>query len=95
MKSKYFEVGQIVLTAGVFNETVAESNFGYEVLGSLRRHCDKDWGELCEEDAALNDEAIATGEGRIFSAYKTCKGKIWIVTEADRSVTTILFPCEY
>lgn len=59
------------------------------------RHCNKDWGEMDEEDKVLNDAAVENGEDRFFSIYETCKGRIWIITEADRSVTTILFPSEY
>lgn len=67
----------------------------------LMRHRDGDWGDLCEEDKLLNDLAVQNGE-RILSAYDIpkfyCLGyadKIWIITEADRSYTTFLFPHEY
>ena len=54
-----------------------------------------DWGLLEDEDWALNDEALREG-GRLFSAYGTSKGqRLWVITEADRSVTTILLPQEY
>jgi len=54
-----------------------------------------DWGQVCAEDWRLNDEAVQDGS-RIVSAYITLKGvKIWIITEADRSTTTILLPDEY
>lgn len=47
-----------------------------------------------EEDKQMNDDALSTGN-RIFAAYHTCKGKIYIITEWDRSATTILFADEY
>lgn len=47
-----------------------------------------------EEDKASNEQALIEGS-RIMGAYQTCKGKIWIITEADRTATTILFPSEY
>ena len=47
-----------------------------------------------EEDKAANEQALIEGN-RIMGAYQTCKGKIWIITEADRSATTVLFPDEY
>ena len=63
----------------------------------LNRHVSGDWGELCEEDKELNDQALHDGN-RILSAYETSAGytrKIWVITEADRSVTTLLLPEEY
>jgi len=61
----------------------------------LARHAAGDWGEVCQEDQRLNDEALQTGE-RLLSAYRTsCGDRLWIITEADRSATTILLPSEY
>jgi hypothetical protein len=58
-------------------------------------HAKGEWGELSAEDARLNDEALVSGE-RILSAHRTArKEKLWIITEADRSATTILLPEEY
>jgi len=67
----------------------------------LKRHQSGDWGDLCDEDKKANEEAIShEGEPekqqRVFSAYKTSAGeKIWVITEWDRSVTTLLLPEEY
>jgi hypothetical protein len=59
------------------------------------RHAAGDWGEVYAEDWSLNDQAVLDGT-RLLSAYRTLKGKqLWVITEADRSVTTILFPVEY
>ena len=66
-----------------------------DVLGGLARHVAGDWGELGEEDKRVNDDALAHG-GRLLSAY--CDGagtKFWIITEADRSATTVLLPQDY
>jgi hypothetical protein len=69
----------------------------------LARHARGDWGNVCREDARANNEAV-TAELRVLSAYPTdayipCKGfgenTLWIITEADRSVTTFLLPDEY
>src|ERR1700752_5308527 len=61
----------------------------------LSRHQRGDWGQCCEEDARENDHSVKQGF-RIFSVYTTCKGeKLWIITEADRSATTLLLPSEY
>lgn len=67
----------------------------------LRRHQSGDWGEVCKDDAQLNDESIAyegdmEKQQRVMSVYKTSKNEtLWIITEWDRSVTTILLPSEY
>lgn len=95
MKSKYFELGQTFCTYGINNAMKDNDLLRQQVFRSLERHCRKDWGELDEEDKALNDEAVENGDDRIFSAYETCEGRVWIITEADRSATTILFPSEY
>lgn len=61
----------------------------------LSRHASGDWGELDEIDCRRNDRAVAEGT-RILSAYRTTKGvRLWVITEADRSATTILLPEEY
>ena len=59
------------------------------------RHVTGDWGELDQDDAKANDLAVREGS-RILSAYRTARGiRIWIITEADRSATTLLLPQEY
>lgn len=66
-----------------------------DVLIALKRHHAGDWGELCEEDIATNENALQLG-GRLFSTYHNPKGvKFWIITEADRSATTVLLPEDY
>ena len=67
---------------------------GFNPAPYLARHLAGDWGDLCEEDKAENELSLKEGF-RLLSAYETEIGKIWIITEADRSVTTILFPSEY
>ena len=108
-REKKFEPGQIVATKGVHAIMQCDGIFALYVKNCLLRHLAGDWGNLDPEDAAMNDEALKSGESRIFSAYKYDKSifspftysnirdneKIWIITEWDRSVTTILFPSEY
>jgi hypothetical protein len=66
-----------------------------EMMQGLRRHARGDWGELDDEDRAANDVALKHG-ARLLSAYRTKAGtKFWIITEADRSATTVLLPEEY
>lgn len=88
------EYGRILATSGVANEMKASPVFAGEVAAAFNRYQRKDWGELSREDRDLNNQAIGSGE-RILTAYQTSKGRIWIITEWDRSATTILFPSEY
>lgn len=90
-----FSSGEIVQTRGVYSRCMMDEPFAVYVMKCLRRHLSGDWGELGDEDKAEN--ALSLKEGfRLFSAYKNERHKaIWIITEADRSATTILFPEEY
>ena len=88
-------LGRLLMTRGV-NDLVADDEaFAKFVMSSLTRHQRGDWGELTDEDKQENDLSLKAGY-RILSAYEA-KGlpKVWIITEADRSATTILFPAEY
>lgn len=88
------EYGNILVTRGIANEMGNNRVFAREIATAFIRYQRKDWGDLCQEDKDMNDQVIET-QGRILAAYQTSKGKIWIITEWDRSATTILFPCEY
>jgi hypothetical protein len=88
-------LGRLLMTRGV-NDLVADDEaFAKFVMSSLTRHQRGDWGELTDEDKQENDLSLKAGY-RVLSAYEA-KGltKVWIITEADRSATTILFPDEY
>lgn len=61
------------------------------VTKAIARHAAGDWGEVCAEDAGLNDHALRHG-GRLFSEYTEGPVSFWIITEADRSGTTVLLP---
>ena len=87
-----FDLGQTFMTIGA-REALKESNQTANEF--LARHQIGDWGLVCADDRRENDLSVKKGF-RIFSAYKTSKGeKLWVVTEADRSLTTILLPSEY
>ena len=95
---RLFDMGQVVATPGAMEATDHAQR-----LDLLGRHLRGDWGVCCAEDKAINDEAVKVGN-RILSAYpidpaKPSKGygtnTLWIITEADRSVTTFLLPDEY
>lgn len=90
VRAVLFPLGQLCMTPGV-QQQVPPS----EMLQALRRHARGDWGELVPDDIAANDLAVREGT-RLLSAYRTQAGvKFWIITEADRSVTTVLLPEEY
>ena len=88
-----FPLGQIVATPGALSALGGE---GINSDALLQRHVTGDWGELSEEDRRENELSIKEGL-RIFSAHKLPRtgAKLWIITEADRSVTAILLPDEY
>jgi AraC-like DNA-binding protein len=87
MKSR---LGQTVITPGAL-ETLTHG----DVLSALYRHASGDWGDLCEEDRRSNEQGLRHGD-RLLSAYHSTGGvKFWIITEWDRSVTTVLLPEEY
>jgi hypothetical protein len=94
-EGKKFPLGQLVMTRGVADRVATDGNFAAFCLESLKRHANGDWGDLCEEDKKENEYSLDK-HLRLFSAYEK-KGmpKIWLITEADRSVTTTLFPDEY
>ena len=85
-------LGTVVATPGALTalEEACESSLGY-----LMRHASRDWGEVPPEDWEENEFSIER-DLRVLSAYTLRNGtKIWIITEADRSITTILLPTEY
>jgi hypothetical protein len=86
-----FPLGRVVATPGVLDHLVAHE---IDPAIYLHRHQAGDWGMVPPEDWRANDEALVHG-GRLLSAYVVADVKIWIITEWDRSVTTILLPSEY
>lgn len=89
-----FELGMVVATPGA----IAASN-DLHIHACLVKHHSGDWGLVPEEDALLNEEALKLGN-RIMSVYPVTPGveggrNLWIITEADRSSTTVLLPDEY
>ena len=87
-----FSPGRILMTAGIaalFGERMEV------IVDLLLRHLSGDWGDLCAEDRALNEQALATGS-RLLSSYMVGEQvNAWIITEADRSATTVLLASEY
>jgi hypothetical protein len=84
-----FLPGRIVITPGALAALSVEA-----VQAALRRHLSGDWGDVDRHDAAENDLSLQQGF-RLLSAYRDGDTKFWIITEADRSATTILLPEDY
>ncbi len=92
-----FPLGRVVMTANMQARLQNANPDGWEaeLRALISRHASGDWGDLDEEDKRQNDLALNRGH-RIFSAYKTSSEvKIWIISEADRNVTTVLLPEDY
>ncbi len=89
MPSPLFDLGQVVITAHA--KDVLDQR---DVENAIQRHATGDWGEMCEADKRQNDMAVAQ-DLRIFSAYDGSGTRFWIITEAERSATTILLPDDY
>ena len=87
-----FPLGQTYITPGAEEALMIAGQTGIEFL---RRHMCCDWSDLSDKDAQENELSLREGF-RVLSAYRTSKGeKLWIITEADRSSTTILLSAEY
>ena len=84
-------LGRVLATPGALR-LLAEDREG--AFGYLARHATGDWGDLCDFDRRQNEIALRDGY-RVFSSYDAPAGRVWIITEADRSVTTVLLPEEY
>jgi hypothetical protein len=85
-----FPLGRVFITPGVERELSP-----VDVIGGLKRHAQGDWGEVPEEDWEENEHSLKEGF-RLLSSYRGATGtRFWIITEHDRSVTTVLLPEEY
>jgi len=92
MSERLFELGRVVATPRAL-EAIAEA--GDDLATFLDRHGAGDWGDLSDEDRQENEFSLPR-RLRLFSAYKLSDGrKVWVITEADRSMTTLLLPEEY
>jgi hypothetical protein len=86
-----FELGELVGTPAALAQL---ASIGYAPTRLIARHVAGDWGNVHPDDAQSNLDAVASG-ARILSEYSLPCGRIWVITEGNRSVTTILLPSEY
>ena len=85
-----FSLGQLVATTNAAAQIPSD-----EMAKAIKRHVSGDWGDLCDEDVATNEYGLRN-RGRLMSVYQAeTKIPFWIVTEGDRSVTTVLLPEDY
>jgi hypothetical protein len=84
-------LGRVVATPGAWKLLTEARAHLFDLLA---RHATGDWGELCAFDRRQNEIALREGL-RVLSSYDVLAGRVWIITEADRSITTILLPEEY
>jgi hypothetical protein len=85
-----FPMGNVVITPNALNQLMPA-----DIQRGLARHQANDWGEMGEEDWMENDRAVRNGS-RLLSNYRSNNGVMfWIITEADRSATTLLMPDDY
>jgi hypothetical protein len=84
-------LGHVVATPGALKLLMEAGGHSFNYLA---RHATGDWGNLCSFDYRQNEIALRDGY-RVFSSYDVPAGRVWIITEADRSLTTILLPEEY
>lgn len=92
MKNQKFPLGEVVITSNAL-DYLNEQNFNG--LDLLKRHHSGDWGDLCKEDKEMNDNAVKSKQDRILSAYVVDGVKLYVITEWDYSVTTILLASDY
>lgn len=86
-----FDTGQLLATPAALTHLASN---GIASLDLIRRHVNGDWGDLQAEDRKLNDQAVINGS-RILSAYRLGGVTVYIITEWDRSCTTVLLASEY
>lgn len=106
---KLKDLGRLVATRSVADLQESSQEFAIFVNVCLGKYLNNDWGDLAKDDKKMNDHAVVSGDERIMASYlfppntlwyadnsdSLTENKLWIITEWDRSVTTILFPDEY
>ena len=90
-----FDLGKTLMTKGILKTMETDNLFRNEITQAFAKYMNGDWGDTCKEDSEMNDKALTNYDDRIVAVYKTSKGEVFIITEMDRSCTTILFTNEY
>ena len=90
-----FKMGTLCMTKGIGARMHKDEDFSKFVINSYLRYSKCDWGDLCKEDKKMNDSAVKNNDDRIVARYNYKDDNIYIITEWDRSATTILFTSEY
>lgn len=94
MREPLFEMGHTVATAGAM-ALLEERDQQHLLQSVIHRHIYGDWGDVCDEDWRANEQALQDGE-RLVSIYQVDSDlTLWVITEADRSQTTVMLPEEY
>lgn len=90
-----FQPGELVVTSSIAEMMTENGKFGNFVVASYQRYLKCDWGDMCTEDKKLNKKSLKTNQS-LHGVYRYSDDiTIWIITEWDRSKTTILLPHEY
>ena len=92
---QHIVVEKLFQTRGIDNAIQSDSEFEKEITSALGKYQMMNWGDTCKEDSEMNNNAVYSGDERVVAKYTTSKGDVFIITEWDRSATTILFACEY
>ena len=92
-KPPLFPLGQIAVSRGVA-ELMTTTQAHVQLADAFTRHADGDWGDVHPDDVGANERSLEEGS-RLMSVYTVSGQKVWIFTEADRSVTTAILPDEY
>lgn len=89
-----FRIGNVAKSDGIAYAIKNNDNYLSEIMRCFERYLECDWGDLSASDKKANENALKRSE-RLFGAYKTTLGKIFIITEWDRKNTTVMFANEY
>ena len=92
-----FKVGRLLQTNGIYTACIDNQELFNEIYECLKKYIECNWGDTCKEDIEMNDSAVKNNDDRIVAKYnlKTIPKSIFIITEYDRSATTIMFCEEY
>ncbi len=89
-----FDLGKIYMTSGIDNEIKKDNKYIKELINCISKYLTGNWGDLEDYDKKANENALKNNE-RLLGSYSTSKGKVYLITEWDRSSTTIMFANEY